>query len=99
MLGYWNRRDSLYTVVSSFEGVGIEGIDCTQWCSCFGIKEFHFIHGGVLISGRWIHCTHDGVLISGCWNRGVPLYTVVSLCWNKEVSLYAWWCPHFRVLK
>ena len=37
-------------VVSSFQGVEI--------------KEFHSIHGGVLISGHW--------------NRGVPLYTLVS---------------------
>ena len=76
--GCWNRRDSLYTevslfqgvgfavhtMVSSFQGVGIEEFHCTQWCSCVGIKKFHCIHGGVLISG--------------CWNKGVPLYTMVS---------------------
>ena len=73
----------LYTKVSSIQGVGIEGIHCTQWCPHFqgvGIEEFHCIqwcpHFWVL---EWRGSTvHRSVLNSGCLNRGVPLYTGVS---------------------
>ena len=34
--GGWNRGVLLYTKMSSFQGVGIEGFHCIQRCSHFG---------------------------------------------------------------
>ena len=57
--GGWNSGIPLYTVVYSFQVVGIEEFYCTQRCP-------HF---------RKLSSTvYRGVLISGCWNRlDVPL--------------------------
>ena len=40
----WDRVVPLYTEVSSFQGVGIEGFHCIQRCQGVGIKDFHCIH-------------------------------------------------------
>ena len=37
--GCWNRGVPLYTEVSSFQGVGIEGFHCIQRCPHFRVLE------------------------------------------------------------
>ena len=37
--GSWNRGVSLYTEVSSFQGVGIEEFHCIQRCPYFRVLE------------------------------------------------------------
>ena len=79
----------LYTEVSSFQGVGIEGFHCIQ--SLHFREEYPTIYRGV----------YRGVyLISGCWNRGVPLYTEVSSFQGVGIEEFhcIQRCPHFRQL-
>ncbi len=61
--GGWNGGVPLYTEVSSFQGVGIEGFHCIQRCPRFRGLEWR---GSTVYRG-----------VRG-WNRGVPLYTEVS---------------------
>ena len=39
MSGCWNRGVTLYTEVSSFQGVGIEEFHCIQRCPHFRVLE------------------------------------------------------------
>ena len=82
---------SLYTEVSSFQGVGIEEFHCIQQrCHHFRVLE-------------WRSSTiYRGVLISGGWNRGVPLYTTEVSPFQGvgiEEFHYIQRCPHFRGLE
>ena len=76
----------LYTEVSSFQGVEIEGFHCTQRCLHFRV---------------WSSTLYRGVLISGCWNREVSLYTEVSSFQGVGIERFHFIqrCSHFRVLE
>ena len=103
--GCWIKGITLYTEVSSFKEVGIEGFHCIQRCLHFRVLEqirgvTLYIEVSVIYIYSRCSTAYKGVLITGGWNRGVLLYTEVSLfqeAGTEEFHIQR--CPHFRRLE